>query len=169
MVFCGVRVPTAHESPRGRGKWSAVQIYVFMKKITKEQAQKLFAKKEKYNYLFLPKYDGRKKEFKNISRADWEEVLKKCRERQVLKNAIRYSGVNKLARVKEILRYFEEIPYIYEGDGLDDFNKYQRPASNGRGWVAICPGEPANNYYTEDPVAVAILKKRYENFKNKVK
>lgn len=140
-----------------------------MKKITKEQAQKLFAKKNKYNYLFLPKYDGRKKEFKNISRDDWEAILAKCRERELLKNTIRYRSVNKLARVKEILRYFEEIPYIYEGDGLDDFNKFQRPASNGRGYVAICPGEPGNNYYTDDPVAVAILKKRYENFKNKVK
>lgn len=140
-----------------------------MKKITKEQAQKLFAKKEKYNYLFLPKYDGRKKEFKNISREEWATILAKCREREILKNAIRYQNVNKLARVKEILKYFEEIPYIYIGEGLDDFNKYQRPASDGHGWVAICPGEPANNYYTEDPTAAAILKKRYENFKNRIK
>lgn len=139
-----------------------------MKKITKEQAQKLFAKKNKYNYLFLPKYDGRKREFKNISRYDWLSIVKKCRLREELK-AARPNTVNKLERIKEILAFFSEIPYIYNGDGLDDFNKYQRPASNGRGWVAICPGEPANNYYTEDPTAVAILKKRYENFKNTVK
>lgn len=65
-------------------------------------------------------------------------------------------------KVHEILEYFSSIPYEYQGDGWDDFNKYQRPASNGIGWVAICPGERGNNYYTDDPVAVAILRRKYD-------
>jgi hypothetical protein len=167
MVFCGESNPTAHKYPRGRGMVGRFRFCFVMKKITKEQAQKLFAKKNKYNYLFLPKYDGRKKEFKNISREEWRIIVAKCRKREELKAQV--NTVNKLEMLKQILVFFAEIPYIYNGDGLDDFNKYQRPSRNGRGWVAICPGEPYNNYYTEDPTAVAILKKRYENFKNTVK
>ena len=70
-----------------------------------------------------------------------------------------------MEKILSDLNFFSNIPYEYQGDGLDDFNKYQRPASNGIGWGAICPGERGNNYYIDDPVTVAILKKRYNNKK----
>jgi hypothetical protein len=64
----------------------------------------------------------------------------------------------------EDLEYFAGIPYEYEGDGLDDYNKFQRPTSNRVGYVAICPGESGNNYYVDDPVLVAILKRKYDAY-----
>ena len=63
--------------------------------------------------------------------------------------------------------FFSEIPFEYQGDGLDDFEKYQQPSSNGVGYVAICPGERGNNYYVDDPVTVAILRRRYDEWKMK--
>lgn len=71
---------------------------------------------------------------------------------------------NRFQIAREIVKYFSEIPYEYQGDGLDDFNKYQRPCSNGIGWVAICPGERGNNYYTDDPFAVKILRRKYDAY-----
>ena len=44
---------------------------------------------------------------------------------------------------------------------MDDYNMFQRPASNGRGYVAICPGESANNFCTDEPLVVAYLTKKY--------
>lgn len=32
---------------------------------------------------------------------------------------------------------------------MDDYNHYQRPCSNGIGYVSICPGEPGNNFYSK--------------------
>ena len=59
------------------------------------------------------------------------------------------------------MAYFAEIPYVYKGDGSDDFKKYQRPCSNGIGYVAICPGESCNNFYTDNIYAVKALKRKY--------
>lgn len=62
---------------------------------------------------------------------------------------------------REYIAYFATIPYEYQGDGMDDFNLYQRPASNGIGYVAICPGESGNNFYTDDPILVSYLTKKF--------
>jgi len=70
------------------------------------------------------------------------------------------------SEVIDIVNYFKDIPFMYQGDGMDDFNKFQRPSSNGIGYVAICPGEPGNNFYTEDPVAVKILTRKFNRFKD---
>lgn len=132
-----------------------------MKNLTPEQAAQLFGKYKKTGLsCFLPKFDGRKKEFKGITRQEWNAVRWKCIKRECLRRAPERQ--TRTQRVREILHFFENVPYIYEGDGMDDFNKFQRPASDGRGYVAICPGEPGNNYYTDDITAVAILKKRYK-------
>lgn len=37
MVFCGVRLPTAHESPRDRGEWSAALNLCFVMKVTAKE------------------------------------------------------------------------------------------------------------------------------------
>ena len=108
------------------------------------------------------KYDGRRKAYYlNMSKEEFAAAQEKNEARRRNK----YTTPTRIERILSDLAYFSEIPYEYRGDGLDDFNKYQRPASNGIGWVAICPGERGNNYYVDDPVTVAILKKRYNNKK----
>ena len=104
------------------------------------------------------KYDGRRKAYYlNMSKEEFAAAQKKNESRRRSK----YTTPTRIERILSDLNFFSNIPYEYKGDGLDDFNKYQRPASNGIGWVAICPGERGNNYYVDDPVTVAILKKRY--------
>ena len=111
-------------------------------------------------------YDGRRKKyFLNKSREEFERDKEKHFQRQQMRWITDNLEKSRFRKVKSDLAYFSEIPYEYQGDGLDDFNKYQRPASNGIGWVAICPGERGNNYYVDEPVTVAILKKRYNNKK----
>ena len=111
-------------------------------------------------------YDGRRKKyFLNKSMEEFESDKQKHFQRQQMRWITDNLEKSRFRKVKSDLAYFSEIPYEYQGDGLDDFNKYQRPASNGIGWVAICPGERGNNYYVDDPVTVAILKKRYNNKK----
>ena len=104
------------------------------------------------------KYDGRRKAYYlNMSKEEFAAAQEKNEARRRNK----YTTPTRIERILSDLNFFSNIPYEYQGDGLDDFNKYQRPASNGIGWVAICPGERGNNYYVDEPVTVAILKKRY--------
>ena len=104
------------------------------------------------------RYDGRRKAYYlNMSKEEFAAAQEKNEARRRSK----YTMPTRIERILSDLNFFSNIPYEYKGDGLDDFNKYQRPASNGIGWVAICPGERGNNYYVDDPVTVAILKKRY--------
>lgn len=46
-------------------------------------------------------------------------------------------------------------------DGTEDYRIIHREASNGKGWVIIAPGEPANNWYLEDNIILKILSKKY--------
>ena len=104
------------------------------------------------------RYDGRRKAYYlNMSKEEFAAAQEKNEARRRNK----YTTPTRIERILSDLNFFSNKPYEYQGDGLDDFNKYQRPASNGIGWVAICPGERGNNYYVDDPVTVAILKKRY--------
>ena len=104
------------------------------------------------------RYDGRRKAYYlNMSKEEFAAAQEKNEARRRNK----YTTPTRIERILSDLNFFSNIPYEYQGDGLDDFNKYQRPASNGIGWVAICPGERGNNYYVDEPVTVAILKKRY--------
>ena len=102
----------------------------------------------------------------NISSDSMAYIEIKWLERQRNKR-LDTNNKSKTKEVIEILEYFKNIPYEYLGDGFDDFNKYQRPSSNGIGYVAICPGEKGNNYYTENPTAVKILKRKYEEWEKK--
>ena len=47
-------------------------------------------------------------------------------------------------------------------DFTEDYCILHRPTSNGKGWVMIAPGERANNHYTEDPVLVKFLYKKFK-------
>lgn len=118
--------------------------------------------KKIYNisYWWMARYDGRRRLFRGITRAQFAAAVAKHYDRA--RDRWDHIPATRGAERREMLRYFAAIPYSYQGDGLDDYSKYQRPASNGRGWVAICPGEPGNNVYTEDPALVALLRRRYE-------
>lgn len=107
------------------------------------------------------KFDGRRKMFKGISKDSFQKAQNKhwCR-----KTLIHKPAMTKVQKFKSDVAYFKTIPYVYQGDGLDDYNKYQRPCSNGVGYVAICPGEPANNYYVDDVQTVKYLKRKYEEW-----
>lgn len=112
-------------------------------------------------HWFDKKFDGRKKIFRGISRDAFNKAVQKHWER-----AFNKKECDEYRLRRKDIKYFAGIPYEYQGDGLDDFNMYQRPASNGVGYVAICPGESGNNYYVDDPLTVAYLTKKYKKHKN---
>lgn len=117
---------------------------------------------KKWDWPYL-RFDGRKKIFKGMKKKDFEEM----KERHFSRFRIDYWGkkndfIAQCKKRREDIRYFAEIPYEYMGDGLDDFNHYQRPCSNGVGYVSICPGEPRNNYYVDDPLTVRYLRGKYD-------
>lgn len=107
------------------------------------------------------RYDGRKKIFRGITKEEFNIAVNTHNERNLFYN--RWPQTE-WAKRREIIQYFSKIPYIYEGDGLDDYNHYQRPCSNGIGYVSICPGERGNNYYVDDPLVVSYLKKKYDKY-----
>lgn len=100
---------------------------------------------------FFRKYKKNLKMFSGISKEQFEAAKEKHFERWTRANREELHQRDKYRRRREIIRYFAEIPYEYEGDGLDDYNKYQRPCSDGIGYVSVCPGERANNFYVDDP------------------
>ena len=114
------------------------------------------------NWCFL-KYDGRKKMFMGMTK----EEFGKMKEVHFSRFQKKYwdtkrDFISKCGKRREDISYFATIPYEYMGDGLDDFNHYQRPCSDGVGYVSICPGEPRNNYYVEDPLTVRYLRSKYD-------
>lgn len=111
---------------------------------------------------YLIQYDGRKKRyFRNLSRIDFVIAKAKHLKREKISWEKDKLEKTRFAYVKKMLEYFNAIPYQYQGDGFSDWQKYQRPCSNGVGYVAICPGEPGNNTYVDDPILVAILTRKY--------
>lgn len=116
-------------------------------------------------YWMFRHFDGRRREFRGWSKSEFYAAQRKNYERH-LANLPGPQFIYEYRR-REIA-YFAEIPYEYQGDGMDDHNKYQRPAGNCVGYVAICPGESANNHYVDDPILVAYLTKKYnKHFGNK--
>lgn len=109
------------------------------------------------------RYDGRKAIFKGITREAYAAMTAKAYEHRARKTSVQ--SLNE--RRREIIAHFAQIPYEYNGEGWEDFQRVQRPASNGIGYVAICPGERGNNYYTDDKVLVAYLTAKYNKRFNK--
>lgn len=113
---------------------------------------------------YSKKYDGRKAIFKGISREQFAEMCQKHYSRLHVQWTLSNPKPTRTQEFCETMRIFASIPYEYKGDGMDDFSKYQRPASNGKGYVAICAGERGNNIYVDEPHAVAALKRKYDNY-----
>ena len=114
---------------------------------------------------YSKKYDGRKSMFKGITREQFAEMCQKHYDRLHVQWSLQNPKPTKTQQFKETMRIFAQIPYEYNGDGMDDFSKVQRPASNGKGYVAICVGERGNNIYIDEPHAVAALMRKFNNRK----
>ena len=111
---------------------------------------------------FVIRHDARKKAFKGVTKSEWAALQDRHCERSSaqIKAEIKENYRSSVAKYKKILRQFSDVPYVYQGDGLDDFNRYQRPSSDG-GYVSICVGEPRNNFHihpSEDAATAAAYK-----------
>lgn len=135
---------------------------VIMKAKVSKKDFSLFTKKEWY----FMNYDGRRKEFRGISRYQFEIMKGKH-----FAHIYSKSGWDKFFHACEtrraLIEFFSKVPYIYSCDVLDDYSMYQRPCINGVGYVAICPGEPCNNVYVDDEILVTYLEKKYKKFLKK--
>lgn len=79
-------------------------------------------------------FDGRKKIFRGISRDDFKAAVKKHYEHRATAITCR----SEYERRREIIRFFDTIPYKYEGDGLDDYNMFQRLRTTGAAtWQSV--------------------------------
>ena len=111
------------------------------------------------------KYDGRKKYFRGISKDEFtkccEKRLKRLTNHMQTENSNHNNGFEKR---RKLIEFFKNVPFKYEGDGLDDFNSYQKPSRDGVGYVSVCPGERGNNVYVDDPILVSYLKKKYDKY-----
>lgn len=116
---------------------------------------------------FSKKYDGRKSMFKGITREQFAEMCQKHYDRLHIQWSLENPKPTKTQKFKQTMKLFAQIPYEYQGDGMDDYSKIQRPSSNGIGYVAICPGERGNNIYIEEPHAVAALMRKYNEYFSK--
>jgi len=103
------------------------------------------------------KYNKKRRAFKNISKSEFEAAKEKHRKRECSKIVVKRS--NKLEAFKYTISLFEDIPYVLTG------NYYQRPSSNGKGYVAVLIGASSRNIYTEDPFVVKALKRRYAEWR----
>lgn len=103
--------------------------------------------------------------FKGITKEQFAEMCQKHYDRLYIQWSLSNPKPTKTQQFKETMRIFSQIPYEYQGDGMDDHSKFQRPSSNGIGYVAICPGERGNNIYVEEPHAVAALIRKFNNRK----
>lgn len=101
--------------------------------------------------------------FRGITREQWNEA----RDKRISRMASRLGSdrqSNRLDSYKQMRDFFATVPYEYQGDGLDDYNKFQRPSSDGKGYVAVCPGEPDNNVYVDEPHLVRMLTRKYNEY-----
>ena len=60
---------------------------------------------------------------------------------------------------RELIEFFKNVPYIYEGEGNEDCLYVQKPTE--KGYIAICYGEQGNNVYIEDKLLVRYLTAKY--------
>lgn len=110
---------------------------------------------------YTMKYDKRKKLFRHITKEQFCEAAEKRMKR--FSNQVEENKYIESCQIRRWnLEFFAAVPYVFKGDYLDDFSFYQRPSSNGIGYVAICPGERGNNIYINDPILVKYLKSKYE-------
>ena len=115
---------------------------------------------------FFVKYDGRKRIFKGIDKKTFALMKERHFARAAGKKSAKGDFIARCKERRRDIAYFAEIPYLYNGDGLDDYSKIQRPCKGGVGYASICPGERSNNYYVDDPITVRYLRGKYEKYFN---
>ncbi|MGN1221258.1 MAG: hypothetical protein ACI4TU_09990 [Candidatus Cryptobacteroides sp.] len=115
---------------------------------------------------FLSNYDGRRKEFRGISSQEFNKAKSRHNSRHAFSSK-EHDFVAKAAWRREVIAFFASIPFEFEGDGFDDYSRFQRPSSNGVGYVSVCPGERGNNYYVDDPILVKYLTTKFHKHNNK--
>lgn len=103
---------------------------------------------------FALNFDGRKSLFKGFSKSEFE-----CMKAKAIEHMNRKYTNNINQKRREILNFFKNIPYDYQGQGNEDYIYVQKPTENG--YVAICYGERGNNVYVEDKLIVNYLKAKY--------
>lgn len=111
---------------------------------------------------WIVRYDGRRSLFRGVSREQFAEAKKKHYSRVNITPTL----INKVEQFKYIKRLFARIPYELPAGSPNDYSKYQRPSSNGIGYVAICPSEKGNNIYVDEPCIVKYLTRKYNEWKN---
>lgn len=117
------------------------------------------------------RYDGRKKIFKGISRDFFKNAVNRHWDRLVARARFQIYGrdiIGECRQRHEDIKAWNDVPYLedFKGDGMDDFSRFKTQSIDKTRWVAICPGEPANNWYTEDKILCAYLAAKY-NKRNK--
>ena len=108
------------------------------------------------------RYDGRRKEFRGISREEFEAAKERHISRQICLGRPGRDIIRECRDRRRAVELWDSVPYAEDfrwssEDPWNDYDRYRRPASNGRGWACICPGEPGNNWYTDDPILCAYL------------
>lgn len=116
------------------------------------------------------KVDKRRRSWKLIRKLGWTETqliqarqkhLERLRRRWETK--LEWKIGDSIEFLKEVKRCAFDINIknaYYHAIGID-WRAFHRPTKNGIGWVVIAPDEPANNWYTEHPPLVRLLKKIY--------
>lgn len=97
------------------------------------------------------------------------DILYQCKmlHRQRLFDRLCESWESKKVKRRYFLQLINQfsIPYCPDCSkhqfGGNDFLSFHRASFNGKGWVLIAPGEPANNFYLEDSILVKLLTKKY--------
>jgi hypothetical protein len=116
------------------------------------------------------KWDGRKKMFRDskITKKEFIALDVKSRELGYKRRVTRIMNCDPLVwrvpYINSMVKAFDGIPYEDEftrEDAMSDWKKYQRPSRDGKTFIAICPGEPANRLLVDDPIAVAILTRKW--------
>ena len=117
--------------------------------------------------------DRRKRVFRQALRLLSYDQLKQARtthhrrQHEALKQSLQALSVWTNERRRDYLKRIQEAEFNplatssrHNCTGID-WTAYHRPSTNGRGWVLIAPDEPCNNWYTEDPILVKILKNKF--------
>lgn len=121
--------------------------------IFSSKADKRFSYIRKFLELGFSEGDLKKMREKRLSRQRNNFILKEENLHQKRLSYLRYINTCK---------YYKDIKEDDDFDFTEDYCILHRPTSNGKGWVMIAPGERANNHYTEDPVLVKFLYKKFK-------
>lgn len=121
--------------------------------IFSSKADKRFSYIRKFLELGFSEGDLKEMREKRLSRQRNNFILKEENLHQKRLSYLRYINTCK---------YYKDIKEDDDFDFTEDYCILHRPTSNGKGWVMIAPGERANNHYTEDPVLVKFLYKKFK-------